>query len=160
MMRRAPRSWHDRGGSTVKVPPLNDADLKGLLAQALVAKVATVSKNGAARITPIWFGDQTDGSILMNTFEDSALVRNLRRDPACSFMVDSRDWPYIGVHYWGTATVEGPEDDVPGIAKLFAPYLNNDPQAATEYAETLIGWGTRVYVRFRPERTTSWDFRG
>jgi hypothetical protein len=142
----------------VKLPPLNENDLKELLSQPLVAKMATVSKKGDIRITPIWFGDE-GGSLLMNTFEDTSLVRNLRRNPKCSLVVDSRDWPYIGAHYWGTATVEGPENDVEGIARLFAPYLNNDPQAATEYAKTLIGWGTRVYVRFRPQRKVTWDFR-
>jgi len=143
----------------VKVPLLNDNDLKALLAQPLVAKLGTVSRDGSVRITPIWFGDQADGSILMNTFEDSATVRNLRRDANCSLLIDSRDYPYIGVHYWGTATVEGPEDDVEGIARLFAPY-RGDVDTAREYAKTLIGWGTRVYVRFRPQRQTTWDFRG
>jgi hypothetical protein len=144
----------------VKVPPLNDDDIKGLLAQPLVAKIATVSKKGDLRITPIWFGVEADGSILMNTFEDSGAVRNLRRDAKCSFMVDSRDWPYIGVHYWGTATIEGPEDDVEGIGRLFTPYRENSLDAAREYAQALIGWGTRVYIRFRPQRKTTWDFRG
>ena len=142
----------------MQVPPLNDKDLKALLAQPLVAKIATVSAKGEPRITPIWFGHQ-DGSMLMNTFEDSALVRNLKRDPKCAFVVDSRDYPYVGVHYWGTATVEGPEDDVEGIAKLFAPY-RGDLDTAREYAKVLIGWGTRVFVRFRPQRKTTWDFRG
>ena len=142
----------------MQVPPLNDKDLKELLAQPLVAKIASVSSKGDARVTPIWFGDE-GGSILMNTFEDSALVRNLRRDPKCALVVDSRDYPYIGVHYWGTATVEGPENDVEGIAKLFAPY-RGDVDTAREYAKVLISWGTRVYVRFRPQRKTTWDFRG
>jgi len=143
----------------MKVPPLNDADLKALLAQPLVAKIGTISPKGDVRMSPVWFGDEGE-SILANTFEDSELVRNLRADPKCSFMVDSRDFPYIGVHYWGSATVEGPEDDVEGIAKLFTPYRDNDHAAAAEYAKTLIGWGTRVYVRFRPQRKTTWDFRG
>ena len=142
----------------MQVPPLNDNDLKGLLAQPLVAKVASISGKGDMRVTPIWFG--SDGaSVLMNTFEDSGLVKNLRRNPKCSLMVDSQDWPYIGVHYWGTAAVEGPEDDVEGIAKLFAPYRGGLDEAR-EYAKALIGWGTRVYVRFTPKRKTTWDFRG
>lgn len=142
----------------MQVPPLNDSDLKALLAQPIVAKVASSSSKGDLRVTPIWFGDQ-GSSILMNTFEDSGLVKNLRRNPKCSLMVDSNDWPYIGVHYWGTAAVEGPEDDIEGIAKLFEPY-QPDLDAAREYAKTLIGWGTRVYVRFTPKRHTTWDFRG
>ncbi|MGH7486162.1 MAG: pyridoxamine 5'-phosphate oxidase family protein [bacterium] len=141
----------------MKVPALNEKDLKDLLAQPLVAKIATVSSKGDARITPIWFGDE-GGSILTNTFEDSGLVRNLRNNPKCSLMIDSPDWPYIGVHYWGTAIVEGPENDVEGIAKLFAPYRGGLDEAR-EYAKGLIGWGTRVYVRFTPQRKTTWDFR-
>ncbi len=141
----------------MQVPPLNDKDLKELLAQPLVAKIATVSAKGEPRITPIWFGDEGD-TFLMNTFEDSELVRNLRRHAGCSFLVDSRDYPYVGVHYWGAAMVEGPENDVEGIAKLFAPY-RGDIETAREYAKVLISWGTRVFVRFRPQRKTTWDFR-
>jgi PPOX class probable F420-dependent enzyme len=141
----------------VQVPPLNDKDLKDLLAQPLVAKVATTGKNGGLRMSPVWFGDE-GGSLLMNTFDNSELVHNLRRNSRCSLMVDSPDWPYTGVHYWGTATVEGPEDDVEGIAKLFAPYRGGLDEAR-EYAKVLIGWGTRVYVRFTPQRKTTWDFR-
>ena len=141
----------------MQVPPLKDKDLKDLLAQPLLAKIASASRTGDIRITPIWFGDE-GGSIVMNTFENSGLVRNLRRSPKCSLMVDSPDFPYIGVHYWGTATVEGPEDDVEGIAKLFAPYRASLDEAR-EYAKVLISWGTRVYVRFTPQRKTTWDFR-
>jgi len=142
----------------LKVPPLSDKNLKDLLVQPLIAKVATAGKHGGLRMSPVWFGED-GGSLLINTFDDSELVHNLRRDPKCSLMVDSPDWPYTGVHYWGTATVEGPEDDVEGIAKLFAPYRGGLDEAR-EYAKILIGWGTRVYVRFTPRRKTTWDFRG
>lgn len=141
----------------MQVPPLNDRDLQELLRQPLVAKIATVSRKGDVRMSPVWFGAR-DGSFLLNTFEDSALVRNLRRNPKCSLMIDTTQWPYIGVHYWGTAKVEGPENDTAGIAQLFAGYVGG-VEAATEYANKLIGWGKRVYVRFRPERSTTWDFR-
>lgn len=142
----------------MQIPPLNENGLQELKSQAVVAKIATVSRKGEPRITPIWFG--ADGnSILMNTFEDSGLVRNLRRNPKCSLLIDSVEFPYIGVHYWGTATAEGPENDADGIGKLFAKYFNGDAKAATEYGQRLIGWGKRVFVRFRPERSTTWDFR-
>jgi hypothetical protein len=94
----------------------------------------------------------------MNTFDDSGLVRNLKRNPKCSLMIDTTAFPYIGVHYWGTATVEGPENDVNGMGKLYASY-RGDQETATQYSQGLVGWGKRVYVRFRPERSTTWDFR-
>jgi len=142
----------------MQVPPLNEKDLKELLKQPIVAKIATASAKGDIRISPIWFGDE-GGSFLMSTFEDSGLVRNLKRNPKCSLLVDSLEWPYIGVHYWGKATIEGPENDAQAIGRLFAKYFSGDVQRATEYGGQLIGWGKRVFVRFRPERSTSWDFR-
>ena len=141
----------------MQVPPLNEEGLNDLLSRTVVAKIATTSAKGDVRITPIWFAAE-DGSILMNTYENSGLVRNLKRNPKCSVLIDSVEWPYIGVHYWGTATVEGPENDVGGIGKLFAPYVGSE-DAAKDYANKLIAWGKRVYVRFRPERSTTWDFR-
>ena len=141
----------------MQVPPLNDNDLKELLSQPLVAKVATVSKSGDIRISPIWFGMDGD-DLLINTFEKSALVRNLRVNPKCSLIVDTNDFPYVGVHFWGEAKVEGPNDDVEGMAKLFASYRGG-VDTAREYSKGLIGWGTRVYVRFTPKRKTTWDFR-
>jgi len=143
----------------VQVPPLNDKDLADLLKQPLVAKVGSHGRDDEIRVTPIWFGPEPDGSILMNTFEDSGLVRNIRRNPKCSIAIDSRDWPYIGVHYWGTAAVEGPENDAAAIGKLFAKYFEGDVAAATDYGNQLMGWGKRVFVRFRPSRKTTWDFR-
>ena len=142
----------------MKVPGLNDSDIEDLKRQPLVAKIATASKKGNIRITPIWSWPDGD-TIMMNTFEDSRLVRNLRANQKCSLLIDSKEWPYLGVHYRGAATIEGPNNDTDGIAKAFAKYMNGDIAAATEYAKTLIGWGTRVYIRFKPARSVTWDFR-
>jgi PPOX class probable F420-dependent enzyme len=142
----------------VQVPALNEEGLKDLLSRPVVAEIATTSAKGEVRITPVWFGAE-NGTLVMNTFEDSEMARNLKRNPKCSLLIDSVEWPYIGVHYWGTATVEGPENDVAGIGKLFARYVGSE-EAATDYAKKLAEWGNRVYVRFRPERSTTWDFRG
>jgi hypothetical protein len=63
------------------------------------------------------------------------------------------------VHFWGSATIEGPEDDPNAIGRLFAPY-RGDLETATAYAKDLIsyGLGKRVFIRFRPERQAAWDF--
>ncbi len=58
----------------MQVPPLSEEGLKDLLNQTLVAKVATTSPKGEVRMSTTVFGAQPDGSILINTFEDSALV--------------------------------------------------------------------------------------
>ena len=140
-----------------QMPPLSDEGLKELLSKPLVAKLATQSSKGEIRISPIWFSAQ-DGSIVMNTWENTGPAKNLKRNPKCSMLIDTTDFPYHGVHFWGTATVEGPENDASGMAKMFAAYVGSEEQA-TEYAKQLIGWGKRVYIRFTPARKTTWDFR-
>jgi len=144
----------------MQVPPLTDAGQKELLSQPLVAELATVSPSGSVRITPIWFKAQDDGSILMNTWDNTVAVKNIKKNPKCALMIDqAQEFPYHGIHFEGTATIEGPENDHEGIATMFTPYRDNDAAVAKEYANLLIGWGTRVYIRFKPEKTTSWDFR-
>ena len=140
-----------------QMPPLSDEGLKELLSKPLVGKLATQSSKGEIRISPIWFSAQ-DGSIVMNTWEETGPAKNLKRNPKCSMLIDTTDFPYHGVHFWGTATVEGPENDASGMAKMFAPYVGTEEQA-TEYAKQLIGWGKRIYIRFTPARKTTWDFR-
>jgi hypothetical protein len=140
-----------------QMPPLSDEGLNELLSKPLVAKLATQSSKGEIRISPIWFKAE-DGSIVMNTWENTGPAKNLKRNPKCSMLIDTTDFPYHGVHFWGTATVEGPENDASGMAKMFAPYVGSEEQA-TEYAKQLIGWGKRVYIRFTPARKTTWDFR-
>jgi nitroimidazol reductase NimA-like FMN-containing flavoprotein (pyridoxamine 5'-phosphate oxidase superfamily) len=142
----------------MQTPPMSDAALEEMLSQPLVGEFATLSRRGEIRITPIWYRYE-DGSFLMNTWENTAAVKNIKANPRCSLMIDrATEFPYYGVHYWGTATVEGPEDDEEGIARLFAPY-RGDLDTAREYARVLIGYGKRIYVRFRPDRKTTWDFR-
>ena len=142
----------------MKLTPVSPESLKELQGKARVAKLGTISKTGHPRVSPLWFRAEPDGSFLLNTFENSTPVKALRRDPRASLLIDSSDWPYYGIHYFGTATIEGPKDDVEGIADLFAPYVGSH-EGAVEYAKTLISYGTRVYIRFKPERSVSWDFR-
>ncbi len=141
----------------MKVPPLSEEALKELLSKPLDAKLATTSAKGDVRISPLWFSAHGE-TILMNTFENSEAVKNLKRNPRGSLLIDFREEVGFGVHYWGTATIEGPDNDTSGMAKMFSRYVG-DEEAATEYAQKLIGWGKRVYIRFRPERNVAWDFR-
>ena len=133
-------STYPEGSSRiVKVPPLSEEAMKELLSKPLDAKLATTSATGDVRISPLWFSAHGE-TILMNTFENSEAVKNLKRNPRSSLLIDFREEVGLGVHYWGTATIEGPDNDTSGMAKMFSRYVGNE-EAATEYAQKLIGWG-------------------
>jgi PPOX class probable F420-dependent enzyme len=133
--------------------------LADLLSQPVVAKLATLTADGGIRMTPIWFEAEADGTFLMATWESTAAVRNIRARPRCSLLIDLEvAEPYYGVHFDGTATVEGPENDEGGIAELYAPYKGSIDQAMSD-VRALIEEGKMVYIRFRPAKAISWDFR-
>ena len=140
-----------------QMPPLSDDGLKELLSKQVVAKLATTSAKDEIRITPFWF-EARDGIIIVSTWEETAAARQLKRNPRCSLLIDTTEYPYSGIHYWGTATVEGPANDSEGMGKMFARYMGGDVEAATQYANQLISWGKRVYIHFKPERNAAWDF--
>lgn len=129
------------------------------LSKPWVAKLATLSKAGDIRMTPVWYRYDPNGSFVIATWRNTAAVRNITANPRCSFLIDEeRAEPYFGVHFTGTAAVEGPSNDLEGIAALYAPYKASFDQARTDVA-AIIQEGEMVYVRFVPEREISWDFR-
>ena len=139
--------------------PMTDKALKALLAEPLVAKLATHARDGGIRMTPLWFRRDADGAVVFATWAKTAAVQNIRREPRCSVLIDFEGGePYYGAHLEGTAAVNGPENDLEGIAALYAPYKGS-LERAREDVRGLIAEGTMVFVRFMPERVVSWDFR-
>jgi hypothetical protein len=129
------------------------------LSQPWVAKLATLSPKGDIRMTPVWYRRDPDGSFVIATWRNTAAVRNITANPRCSLLIDQGTAePYYGVHLTGTAAVEGPPNDLEGIAALYAPYKVSPEQARSDVAG-LIEEAEMVYIRFTPEREISWDFR-
>ncbi len=149
----------------MQTPPLGAEARSDLLQRPLTAVLATKNPDETLRMTPMTFEAQDEGTIKFNTFENSAAVKNLRRDSGCSVLIDATaPWPDgvdpgFGVHYWGTATVEGPSNDVQGMGEMFARYVEGDEGKARAYAEVLVSYGDRVYIKFTPDRDVNWDFR-
>jgi len=152
----------------MQTPPLSSEARSDLLQQPTTAVLATKNADETLRMTPLTFEAQDDGSVKFNTFENSAAVKNLRRDQRCSVLVDATaPWPDgpdpgYGVHYFGTATVEGPNNDVQGMGGMFARYVDGNEDKARAYAEvlvSLVSYGDRVYIKFTPDRDVNWDYR-
>lgn len=143
----------------MKVTPMSPEAREQFLAQPTVAKLATLSPDGSIRMTPIWFRHEPDGSFLIATWRKTAAGKNLAANPKCSLLIDQEQAePYYGVHLSGTATIEGPTNDLEGIAALYAPYKTSLEQARAD-VEPLFDEGEMVYIRFVAEKELSWDFR-
>jgi hypothetical protein len=143
----------------MKLPPLTAEELEPFVKQGRwIAKLATQNRDRSMRITPLTYGVE-GAEIVFSTWENSDAVRNIRRDGRASVLIDKADAPYAGVHYTGRAHAQ-PETTTPEEhGKLFGRYSSSEDQAAAEYRYlTSLGLGDRAEIRFRPEKTVTWDF--
>lgn len=132
------------------------------LAAERTCRVATVGKDGAPHVSPLWFG--WDGEALwLFSITRSQRWADLVRDPRVSVVVDAGvDYFELhGVEISGRAEIVG---DVPRAQDSAAPA---DPrQAAVEqiFADKYMGGafypdGRHAWLRITPEKIASWDFR-
>jgi general stress protein 26 len=144
----------------MQLPPLTDEELKPFLEEGTwVAKLATTSKDGTIRITPMHYGVE-NGNVMFSTWKNSDAVRNVRRSGMASVLIDRPDQPVAGVHYTGEAEVLA--DDEAGAedyGRWFQRYAGSYEEAVESYKFLVsLGIGERAFIRFRPTRAKTWDF--
>lgn len=133
-------------------------ELAAFLAEQRTCRVASVGRDGAPNVAPLWF--VWDGSALwLNSIVRSRRWTNLARDPRVGVVVDAGDGygELRGVELTGKIDVVG---EVP---------RGGDPDPELETPERLFGAkysggtfvadGRHAWLRLTPEKIVSWDFR-
>jgi len=123
---------------------LNDA-AKALLAEPVIASVATVDASGAPHVTPVWV-DVDGGDVVINTAEGRVKARNLRNSAKIGVCVVDANDPYRVVSLQGTVVDVSAEGADAHIDQLAKKYLGVDTYPMRQPGEK------RVKVRIRPDR--------
>lgn len=145
--------------------PLSEEETDAFLRQAKIIRVASQGLNGRINLAPLWFC-WAGGKIY--AFTRGQKIRNLRRDPNCTMMVDRNEhYPELqGVMLVGTVRVL--EDAAAEAADEHLDSMVRDAMGA-KYA--MGGFGTAGssrnqstamgddwrWIVFTPERGFSWD---
>jgi hypothetical protein len=121
-------------------------------------RVATVGGEGQPHVAPLWF--VWDGtSLWLNSIVRSQRWTDLARDPRIAVVVDTGTefWELRGVEIVGRAEVVG---DVPR-GSAADPELSEPEQLfGRKYmGGEFMSDGRHAWLRIRPEKVTSWDFR-
>jgi PPOX class probable F420-dependent enzyme len=112
---------------------------------------------------PMWFIVDDEGAIRMTTFAKSQKVRNLRRDPRVSLLVEAgeRYEELRGVVLYGRAEVTEEIDQV--LETLMAVSALHQPpelMAAEAMRDAMRKQAAkRVEIRVKPDRIVTWDHR-
>lgn len=131
---------------------LTPQELNELLTGERTLRAATVSADGWPHVVPLWFVWH-DGAIFVNNLKRSKRTRDIEAGSRVALCVDTGEQyaELRGVVLYGRFE---PADDDPSLEQVRATF-------ATKY------WGgtevpptrSHAWLRLRPERTASWDFR-
>jgi PPOX class probable F420-dependent enzyme len=117
-----------------------------------IATLATVRRDGAPHITPVWFRYE-DGDFLVSIDRGSQKHRNIERDPRVVLCIDDRERPpYHTVIVRGRAAIE-PAPSKEWRLALAVHYLGDE--MGRRYIETQDNPDS-LLLRIRPEGITGW----
>ena len=139
---------------------MTDDEVDAFLQGRHVVNIATHSPGGEIHLVAMWYGSM-NGHLAFETFTKSQKVKNLRRDPRITCLVeDGETYDELrGVEIVGEAVLHEDPAVVLALAmELMARYYGvTDPAEARPLAEALARKRTAIEVI--PEKMVSWDHR-
>ncbi len=132
---------------------LSEDEVRGFLEAAHTIILVSNGVGGFPHPVPMWFALDDEGAIRMTTYRVSQKVKNLRRDPRVSLLVESGTAynELKGAVLYGHAEVV---DDVDSVVDTLAR-VGGQAAAASEGMRRQAA--KRVMIRVKPERVASWD---
>jgi PPOX class probable F420-dependent enzyme len=121
--------------------------------------LATINHDATVHLVAMWYGF-LEGCVAIETKTKSQKVRNLRRDPRMTCMVEEGDRyeELRGAELVGTAEiVEEPERMWEMGVNLFERYQGTYTEEMRPYVEAMLN--KRVVVKLHTDRIVSWDHR-
>jgi len=121
--------------------------------------LATINYDSTVHLVAMWYGF-LEGCVAIETKTKSQKVRNLRRDPRMTCMVEDGDRyeELRGVELVGTAEiVEEPERMWEMGVNLFERYQGTYTEEMRPFVEAMLH--KRVVVKLHVDRVVSWDHR-
>lgn len=139
-----------------QMPAMTNEELDEFLAGPHLARLSTINPDGTPHTLPIWYAWR-NGRILMSTQAMQRKVKNIERDPRVTVLIDTADFPYLGVMIEGRAELdfEGAADK---RVTIFERYIGSR-DGAIEAARGLASKWDPVVIRVEPTRMISFDYR-
>jgi PPOX class probable F420-dependent enzyme len=138
---------------------MTEAEVDEFLHGRHTMSVATMNHDDTIHVVAMWYGF-LEGCVAIETKTKSQKVRNLRRDPRMTCMVEAGDRyeELRGVELVGRAEiVEEPERRWEMGVDLFGRYQGTYTEEMRPFVEAMLH--KRVVVKLLVDRVVSWDHR-
>lgn len=150
-------------GNRRKQIEMSEEETQAFLAEERVAVVSSFGPRGWPHSMPLWYVVE-DGRIRSWTFRKSQKVRNLKRDPRATVLVEAGydDYPQLrGVMYEAETMIHEDLDTVVDFGtKVSRRYAPGGEEPTPDMIEAFRAQAPkRVVLEFVPVHTVSWDHR-
>jgi PPOX class probable F420-dependent enzyme len=138
---------------------MTDQEVDEFLLGRHTMALATINHDATVHLVAMWYGF-LEGCVAIETKTKSQKVRNLRRDPRMTCMVETGDTygELRGVELVGTGEiVEEPERMWEMGVNLFERYQGTYTEEMRPFVEAMLH--KRVVVKLHVDRVVSWDHR-
>jgi PPOX class probable F420-dependent enzyme len=151
---------------TARADRVDRAELVDFLRARTRAVLLTRRREGGVQLSPVTYGVDAAGRVVVSTYPQRAKARNARRDPAVSLCVLSDDFDDAWVQVDGRAEVLDLPDALEPLVEYFRSISGEHPDWA-EYRAAMLrqgkallrvtveAWGPVATGGFPPELATS-----
>ena len=139
---------------------MNEEELREYLDQSLTIIISSIGVDGVPHPIPMWYAVEDDGAIVMSTYTKSQKIRNLRRDPRVSLLVeDGTAYSELrGILMYGVAELI---QDVESVTDMLMVVSSRQGSAVAGDLRPQMRQSAekRTGIRVRPDKIVSWDHR-
>jgi nitroimidazol reductase NimA-like FMN-containing flavoprotein (pyridoxamine 5'-phosphate oxidase superfamily) len=135
-------------------PPFTPEELEVFLTEAPIARISTQNRDGTIHIAAVYF-KYDNGDIIIGTQDMTHKVRNIKKNPQVTVLIDNQAPHWKGVLIYGRAELDY-EDVVAKRTSIFERYKT--PEEARKMAEDLATKFTPVIIRVKPKCMSSYDY--
>ena len=136
-------------------PPMTKAEIDAFLAQPLVARIATVRKNGTRQVVPMWFLWE-HGVMYMSTRTWAAKVKHIRQNRHVAVAVDVMEAPLKNKAVLLDGTAEIVTTGVKEMTTaIYRKYMGADAAKSLRAQESIST--PRVLIKITPTTIHSMD---
>jgi len=129
--------------------------MDSFLQKSPVAILCTHNSDGTIHAAPVWFQYNTNNEILFATQDDTRRIKNIKKNPDVTVVVETEQLPYKGVVIYGKANLDY-DNVLPRRTAMYEKYM---PHAnAEKLAKGLGAMRKAVLIRVRPGKITSYDY--
>lgn len=133
--------------------PLSKSELNAFLDEPRMAHLATTSKSGRPRVTPVWYLYE-NGAFYFTTRLDRVKGRHIQQNSRVGLSIATDDRPYRAVCAFGEASILKENRDG-WLQRISFRYGKEEGR---EWVAKAVKQPDRVVMMLKPERILSWHY--